>query len=125
MSDTLIGIGADAMVVFGLALMTLAVVGAQRLPDIYLKLHAAGKAASLGVAVLALATIATGQIGMIARAALVVAFVLFTAPVAAHAIARAAANRGEPMSRSDAIDESDFGLVPDAASDDAPDPGRG
>jgi multisubunit Na+/H+ antiporter MnhG subunit len=38
---------------------------------------------------------------------------VLTAPVSAHAIARAAATRGEAMAGEDSIDESPFGLAGD------------
>lgn len=99
----------DALVVLGVLVMTLAVLGVYRLPDVYTKLHAAGKAASFAVVMLAGATLVTGDAPTIVRALLVAAFLMLTAPVSAHAVARAAATRGEPMSDEDSIDES--GLV--------------
>lgn len=102
---------ADALVVCGVAVMTLAVLGVYRLPDVYTKLHAAGKAASFAVGALAAATLVTGDAPTIVRALLVTAFLLVTAPVSAHAVARAAATRGEPMAGEDALDESDAGLA--------------
>jgi multicomponent Na+:H+ antiporter subunit G len=81
---------ADALVLFGLAVMSLAVLGLLRFSDLYLRLHAAGKAVVLGTVPILLATIGSGDPAMIGRAGLVAAFLLLTAPVSAHAIGRAA-----------------------------------
>jgi multicomponent Na+:H+ antiporter subunit G len=98
---------ADALVVLGVVVMTLAVLGVYRLPDVYTKLHAAGKAASFAIVALAAATFVTGDAPTIVRALLVTAFLTLTAPVSAHAVARAAATRGEPMADEDSVNESD------------------
>lgn len=97
---------ADALVLAGLVVATVAVVGVIRLPDVYMKLHAAGKAASLAILTLALATVATGEAEIFLRSILAAFFLLLTAPVSAHAIARAARESNEPMRGPDAIDES-------------------
>ena len=102
---------ADVLVVVGVGVTTLAVIGVYRLPDIYLKVHAAGKVAAFAIFALAAATIATRDVDTIVRAALITAFLVLTAPVSAHAIARAAATRGEPMAGEDSIDESEWGLA--------------
>ena len=102
---------ADLLVVVGVVVTTLAVIGVYRLPDVYLKVHAAGKVASFAIVALALAVVATRDGDTIVRALLVTAFLVLTAPVSAHAIARAAATRGEPMAGEDSIDESEWDLV--------------
>lgn len=81
---------ADALVLFGLAVMTLAVWGMVRLGDFYLRLHAASKTVSLGLLPLLAAGMATGDAAIIARSVLIAAFLLLTTPVSTHAIARAA-----------------------------------
>lgn len=101
---------ADAILIAGLALATLAVVGVARMPDAYMKLHAAGKATSLAIAAIVLATAFGGDAAVFLPALLAAGFLLVTAPVAAHAIGRAAAAREEPMRGPDAIDESGRGL---------------
>lgn len=113
---TLTWIG-DALVVAGVFVTTLAVIGVYRLPDIYLKVHAAGKVASFAIVALAASTIATRDADTIIRALLITAFLVLTAPVSAHAIARAAATRGEPMAGEDSLDESGRGLAGDGDPD--------
>lgn len=85
---------ADALILVGLAVMTVGVVGIFRMPDVYMQLHAASKAVVLGVVAIALATATTGDGPFIARAVLISAVLVVTSPVATHAIARAAF-RGE------------------------------
>jgi multicomponent Na+:H+ antiporter subunit G len=97
---------ADAMVVVGLAILTVGVYGIVRLPDTYTQLHAASKAAFLGVAALLVSAAMTGDGAIIARAILIVALLAVTTPVAGHAIGRAARRRGEEMRTPGAVDES-------------------
>lgn len=97
---------ADALVVLGVAVMTLGVYGLIRLPDTYARLHAASKIVSLGVLSLLLASTATGDPTGIFRVVLIGAFLVVTTPVSAHVVARAAYRREEGMESRRAIDES-------------------
>lgn len=97
---------ADALIVLGLAVMTIGVYGVVRLPDVYTQLHAASKAASIGVVALLGAAALSGEGGIIARVALVVALLALTTPVAAHVVAQAAFHRGERMRTPGALDET-------------------
>lgn len=82
---------------FGVAMILLAGAGLLRLPDVYQRGHAAGKAATLGVCSILLGVaIALGEPGAWARAGLAVAFLFFTIPVGAQLIARAALRNGAP-----------------------------
>lgn len=95
---------ADGLIVLGLLVMTLGVYGVVRLPDVYTKLHASGKAAFLGVSALLVAAALGGDPAILARVVLVVAALALTTPVAAHVIAQAAHYRREPMRSPDARD---------------------
>lgn len=86
--------------------MTIGVYGMVWMPDTYARLHAAAKAVFLGVISLLIASTVTGDPAIILRAFLTGAFLLLTAPVSAHVIARAAYQRGEKMESSDATDQS-------------------
>lgn len=97
---------ADVLVVLGVVVTTLGVVGMFRFPDVYTQLHAAGKAIFLGVVAFLVASIATGDGPIIARAVLVAIFLVLTTPVGAHAVAKAAFLRGDPMRTPGALDES-------------------
>ena len=71
---------ADALVVFGVGVITLGVYGIIRLPDTYARLHAASKIVFLGVISLLLASTVTGDPAVIFRVALIAAFLLVTTP---------------------------------------------
>jgi multicomponent Na+:H+ antiporter subunit G len=86
--------------------ITLGVIGAYRLPDVYTQLHATGKAVFLGVIAFLVASLASGDAAIAARASLIAGFLILTTPVAAHVIVLAAFKRGEPMRTPGAIDES-------------------
>lgn len=108
--EVAVSIAADVLVFVGIVVITLGVVGAYRLPDVYTQLHATGKAVFLGVIAFLVASLASGDGAIAARAALIAGFLILTTPVAAHVIARAAYVRGEAMRTPSAIDESGAGL---------------
>jgi multicomponent Na+:H+ antiporter subunit G len=97
---------ADALVLLGVLVMTLGVYGVIRMPDTYTRLHAASKAAFLGVVSLCASSVVTGDPAIIYRAMLIGAFLLVTTPISAFVVARAAYLRGERMEAPDALDES-------------------
>jgi len=88
---------ASVLIVVGSLFSVLAAVGIMRMPDVYMRAHAATKSATLGVSFLALAAaLLIPSPGASARALLIIAFLLLTAPVAAHMICRAAYTAGVP-----------------------------
>jgi multicomponent Na+:H+ antiporter subunit G len=97
---------ADALVVLGVFVMTVGVYGVIRMPDTYTKLHAASKAAFLGVVSLCISSTVTGDPATFCRAMLIGAFLLVTTPISALVVARAAYLRREKMESPDALDES-------------------
>jgi multicomponent Na+:H+ antiporter subunit G len=97
---------ANGLILLGLAVMTIGVYGVVRLPDVYTKLHASGKAAFLGVAGLLLAAALGGDPAVIARVVLIIVLLTVTTPVAAHVIGQAAYARREQMRAPGAVDES-------------------
>ncbi len=97
---------ADALVLFGVLVMTIGVYGVVRMPDTYTRLHAASKMVVLGVMPLLLASALAGDKGVVMRVILIALFLLVTTPVSSHVVARAAYLRGERMSVSEAVDES-------------------
>lgn len=106
---------ASGLILLGMLIMSAAIYGMIRLPDLYTRLHAASKAAVLGVLPLLIAISMTGDPAIIFRAILIGFFLLFTTPVAAHAIAQAAYARGELMQTPGARDESGRGLATKSA----------
>jgi multicomponent Na+:H+ antiporter subunit G len=103
---TLVPYVADVLVFFGVLIMTVGAYGVARLPDTYLKLHAAGKMVFLGAMPLLLASALTGDKGVVLRVLLIAFFLVVTTPVSAHMVARAAYLRGEKMHPPEALDES-------------------
>ena len=98
----------------GAAFLTLASVGIIRLPDIYCRGSATTKAATLGVGFMLAATAAHfGDLQVTTRAIATAAFLLLTAPVAAHMIARAAYFRGTELWPGTVKDELKSSALPD------------
>ena len=82
----------------GALFMLLAALGALRMPDLLMRMHATTKAGALGSGLIMVAVaVHFGETGVTARALAVVLFVMLTAPVAAHAIARAGYFVGVPL----------------------------
>lgn len=96
----------DILILLGLLITTIGVIGVIRFPDVYTQLHAASKAAFLGVSALLAAAATGGEWAIVVRASLCVALLALTTPVASHVVAQAARRRGEPLRGPSAIDES-------------------
>jgi multicomponent Na+:H+ antiporter subunit G len=95
-----------ALIVIGGGFMLLAGIGILRMPDVFMRMQAATKAATLGAGCMLLAVaVHFGELTVVARALLVIAFVFLTAPVAAHMIARAAYSVGTPLWEGTIADE--------------------
>ncbi len=94
------------LLTLGTFLMFLAGLGILRMPDVFTRMHASTKGASLGVALLlAGASLHFQDLGITTKAILTIAFVFITAPVAAHVLGRAAYRRGTPLWDHTIIDE--------------------
>lgn len=96
---------ADVLMLAGLAILTVGVYGVVRLPDVYTQLHASSKAGFIGVLLLLASAAVVSGGAVLARASLIAAVLTLTTPVAAHAIARAARRREEPMRTPGAVDD--------------------
>jgi multicomponent Na+:H+ antiporter subunit G len=96
----------SGLMITGGAFLFLAAIGILRMPDLYSRIQAATKAATLGVGciIIALAFHFT-DLGITVRALLVVAFLYLTQPVAAHMIGRAAYFVGVPLWENTIMDE--------------------
>lgn len=97
----------DTLVILGLVILSLAIYGMFWLPDIYTRLHAASKAAFLGVIPLLIASSLTSDSAFISRSILIGIFLLLTTPVSAHVIAHAAYLKRETLKTPGAVDESE------------------
>jgi multicomponent Na+:H+ antiporter subunit G len=86
------------LIIIGATLMFPAALGIVRLPDIYMRISAATKAATLGAGCLLLAVaVHFNDPGVTGRAVAVIVFILLTAPVGAHMLGRAAYLNGAPL----------------------------
>ena len=80
--------------------------GVLRLPDVFIRMHASTKAGTLGVGlVFGGAAVHFGNTADVAIAGLTIVFLLMTAPVSAHAIARAAYRMNVKLSDRTHLDE--------------------
>ena len=96
-ADTLIGIGAVLMLLAGL--------GVLRLPDVFSRMHAGTKAASLGLACILVGVALEADAPTAAKLVAAILFQFSTAPVAAHVIGRAAYRAGIPLWEGTLLDE--------------------
>lgn len=94
------------LVFAGTFLMFLTGLGLVRMPDVFTRMHAATKGASLGVALLLVAAaLFFREVGIATKAIVTVAFIFLTAPVAASLLGRAAYARRIPLWRGSVMDE--------------------
>lgn len=90
----------------GVAFCLLAAIGMVRMPDLYTRMQAASKAATLGAAcIIVAAAIHFGSTAIATRALLMSIFLIATAPIAAHMIARVGYLIGVPLAEETVIDE--------------------
>jgi multicomponent Na+:H+ antiporter subunit G len=87
----MISLIAAALIVGGTLLMLVAAVGVARMPDLYIRLQASTKAASLGAGSVLLAlALVFADFAVAMRALLAIVFIFLTVPISGHLIARAA-----------------------------------
>ena len=90
-------------------------IGVLRLPDVWMRLHAATKAGTLGAGlVLLAAALYFGSLAVAVKATVVFLFLLLTAPVAGHVLGRAAYVDGAPKWSRTGLDELE-GKYPERA----------
>jgi len=100
--------GAIVIGAVGVAFCLLSAVGVVRLNDLYNRMQAASKGSTLGAMfLLVAAAMWFGEGAIWLRVLAVVVFLMLTAPVAAHLIARAGYLSGEPMQKDAVMDEWD------------------
>ncbi len=90
----------------GSLFMLVAAIGVVKLSDVYMRMHAITKAASLG-AILMLVAVSLLYVQWIVwiEALMVVVFVILTAPIASHMIAKAAHKTNMPKGPNYVMDE--------------------
>lgn len=92
----------------GTFLMVTAGVGLVRLPDVFCRMHAAGKAGTLGIVMMILAAMLfflTTDPSVLFRGILAIFFQFLTTPAATHLLARASYIVDYPLSDRTAVDE--------------------
>ncbi|OGC25337.1 hypothetical protein A2291_02910 [candidate division WOR-1 bacterium RIFOXYB2_FULL_42_35] len=86
---------ADVFFALGMLFISFGVIGIMRFPDVYTRLHPAGKAGTGGVLSIFIGLmIYSGLSHFSWRIFLIAVFILITSPVASHAIARGALESG-------------------------------
>ncbi len=94
------------LLIAGSVFLLLASVGVVRMPDIFARMHATTKAATLGSSfMLTAVAVHAGEAGVAVRALAIILFMYVTAPVVAHMIGRAAHFTGVPLWKGTVIDE--------------------
>jgi len=97
---------ASAFVLLGSALALLAGIGVVRLPDVFARMHAATKPATLGLMLICIgAAVTDSDLADISKLVLVVALQFLTAPVGAHMVARASYRAGGLLHSGTVLDE--------------------
>ena len=95
--DYVIAVIVSLLLLAGSAFSFLAAVGLLRFPDVYSRMHAASKAGTVGSGLILIGfAIHARDSGSSARAILALLFLVMTAPVAAHLLARAASIIRDP-----------------------------
>ncbi len=94
------------VMIIGAIFMLVAAIGILRMPDLLTRMHASSKAGTLGAGLILIGvSIFYADLGITSRALVGVFFIILTAPVAAHVIARAAYFVGVPLWEHTIIDE--------------------
>jgi multicomponent Na+:H+ antiporter subunit G len=87
-----------ALMLIGASLTLLAAIGLVRLPDTFLRMQATAKASTLGLAcLLAGAALQLPDVSSLMKLGSIAAFIMLTAPLSAHVVARAALHRARPL----------------------------
>ena len=90
----------------GATFSLIAAIGINRFPDLYTRMHAASKAGTVGSGLLLLAVgINSLELAVFARSIAGFFFVVLTAPVSAHLLAKAAHQVGYKLSSTTIIDQ--------------------
>ena len=94
------------LMLIGSVFMLLASIGLIRMPDLYLRMSATTKAATLGAGLMLLgAALFFSDLGISSRAIATIIFLMITTPVSAHMLARAAFFNGVPLWEGTKINE--------------------
>lgn len=88
------------LLLVGSVISLIAAIGLLRLPDVFIRMHASTKAGTLGIELVMVAcALHFNEPAAWLKAAIVVLFIVITAPVAAHMLGRAAYRLGEDFAK--------------------------
>lgn len=93
MTSVLHGIG-TVLIAGGLFFMVTGAIGVIRMPDVFTRQHAAGMTDTGGAGLILVGLMFFGTFPVIIRLVAIVVFLLFTSPIATHAVCRAALQDG-------------------------------
>jgi multicomponent Na+:H+ antiporter subunit G len=99
---------AGILIILGSLFMLIASIGMVKLPDLYMRIHAATKAPTLGILLMAMGVLVYFfELWASVEGVIVILFVFITTPVASHMISRVAHTMGVKKTESTIIDEMD------------------
>lgn len=102
----ILDIVSGVLLLSGTFLCLVAGLGIMRLPDVFARMHAATKAATLGLMLISIAALfQVRDAGEIVALVLIVVVQFLTSPVAAHMVGRAAYRAGGLLSEDTVVDE--------------------
>ncbi|MDF1521636.1 MAG: monovalent cation/H(+) antiporter subunit G [Trueperaceae bacterium] len=97
---------AGTLLLLGAFFVLVSAIGILRFPDLYMRMHGATKAGTLGAGLILLgASVLFGTLAVTVKAMTVFVFLLLTAPVAAHVLGRAAHHDDVPKWDRTGVDE--------------------
>ena len=95
------------LILAGSFLMLIAAIGVIRMPDIFMRMHAATKAPSLGIMLMLIAVmISFPDIYSILKSILVIIFLYLTIPVSANLLGKSSLDMGLPIWKRERKDSS-------------------
>ena len=106
MTELLQNLLVGSMMLLGAFFALTAAVGVLRLPELYTRMHAASKAGVVGSGLLLLAlALFQHDLSTVTRAIAAIVFLLLTAPISAHLLAKAAYGAGYRLWDGSVLDE--------------------
>jgi multicomponent Na+:H+ antiporter subunit G len=105
---------AGILLVLGAFFMLIASVGLVRLPDLYMRIHAATKAPSLGIFLMVIGIIVYFfNLWTSIEGVIVIVFVFITAPIGSHMISSVAHDMGVDKDKTTIVDEMEQDMNPE------------
>lgn len=96
----------EVLILLGSLLVAVSAIGLHRFDDVFARLHAAGKATSLGFLLVAGGALLQDLPGRVwGELALAAVLLVITTPVGVHLLARAAYRSGDQLAEGTAVDE--------------------